>query len=160
MTCVICVNESCPCSPTWLEINMQQTHHTWTYRSNDVRSQQPVGHLIAKDFHKSISIIVGLSPAVCSKGEFANLIFNTLESKKYKYKTTNRSSSKATLIIYVTTTNSRFRRLCSDEWILFTICQVLLMIQTMKWKDTYLKCIIIEVSNTATPSFGDDGALW
>jgi len=53
-----------------------------TYRSNNVGSQQPVGHLISKDFHKSVSIIVGLCPAVCSEREFANLIFNTLESKK------------------------------------------------------------------------------
>jgi hypothetical protein len=82
-----------------------------------VGSQQPVGHLISKDFHKSISIIVGLCPAVCSKWEFANLIFNTLESKKlFQYKTANllqfitRDTNN-----FATTTNLHFQRLCSDE---------------------------------------------
>jgi hypothetical protein len=109
-----------------------------------VCSQQSVGHLITKNFHKSISIIVGLSPAVCSKWEFANLKLNTLESEKlFQYKTANllqlitRDSNN-----FVTTTNLRFQRLCSDECILFTGCQALLTIQTMKWRDTYIKFIV------------------
>jgi hypothetical protein len=63
--------------------NKDAAHATQeTYRSDDVRSQQPISDLISKDFHKSIGIIVGLSPAIRSKGKFANLVFNTLESKK------------------------------------------------------------------------------
>jgi hypothetical protein len=58
-----------------------------TYRSNDVYTQQPVSQFISKDLHKPISIIVGLGSAVCSKREFANLIFNTLKIKnKFKYR--------------------------------------------------------------------------
>jgi hypothetical protein len=76
-------------------IKMQQSGFTavtvkLTYRSNDVCTQQPVSYFISKDFHKSISIIVSLGPAVCSKREFSNLILNTLKSKnEFKYKTAN-----------------------------------------------------------------------
>jgi hypothetical protein len=99
-----------------------------------VCSQQPVGHLISKNFHKSISIIVGFGSAVCSKWEFSNLIFNTLESKKlFQYKTANLLQFiTSETNNFVTTTNLGFQRLCSDECVFFTGCEALLIIPAMK----------------------------
>jgi hypothetical protein len=82
-----------------------------------VCSQQPVGHLISKNFHKSISIIVGFGSAICSKREFANLIFNTLESKKlFQYKTANLLQFiTSDTNNFVTTTNMGLVSFCNNN---------------------------------------------
>jgi hypothetical protein len=79
-----------------------------------VCTQQPVGHFISQDLHKSICIIVGLGSAVRSKRKFADLILNSLKCE-FQYRTQPTavclSDDRITTTMMRTTTTNVFQNL-------------------------------------------------
>lgn len=56
----------------------RETERAGTHRSQDVSAHHPVRLLVTQDLHQAVCVCVGLRSAVGRKGEFADLVWNTL----------------------------------------------------------------------------------